>query len=93
MARINFDEFVLFKSIDGSETEVLNVRRVFAKELYTRGQGIECHALALKIFNGDGAQEFSAEECRLMTVFAEQIMTPNFIDSLNFLISSSNEKG
>lgn len=38
-------------------------------------------------------QEFSAEECRLMTVFAEQIMTPNFIDSLNFLINSSNEKG
>lgn len=92
MASINFDRFVLFKSIDGSETEVLNVRRVFAEELYTRGQGIACHALALKIYNGDGAQEFSAEECRLMTAFAEQIMAPNFIDSLNFLMDNSNEK-
>ena len=83
--KIDFENFRLFKGIDKKNVEVLNVKNVFADELYTRGQGIAFHALALKIFNSDANTDFSENEYQLMMMFAEQCMSPNFIDSLKDL--------
>ena len=83
--KIDFENFRLFKGIDKKNVEVLNVKNVFADELYTRGQGIAFHALALKIFNSDANTDYNENEYKLMTMFAEQCMSPNFIDSLNAL--------
>ena len=83
--KIDFENFRLFKGIDKKNVEVLNVKNVFADELYTRGQGIAFHALALKIFNSDANTDYNENEQQLMTMFAEQCMSPNFIDSLNAL--------
>lgn len=85
MIRIDFDNFMLIKSIDGQEKVPMNVRHVFAEELYSHGQGIAFHALALKIYNGVGEQEFSDEEYDLMVSFSGQLMTPAFMDSLKAL--------
>lgn len=82
---INFEQFMLYKGIDRKETEVMDVKRVFAEEIYNRGQGLVCHALALKIYNSLGPTEYSDEEYQLMLVFSEQCMTPSFIDSLRAL--------
>ena len=79
---INFEQFMLYKGIDRKEVEVMDVKRVFAEEIYNRGQGLACHALALKIYNSTGDTEYSDEEYKLMQVFSEQCMTPSFIDSL-----------
>ena len=81
--KIDFENFRLFKGIDKKNVEVLNVKNVFADELYTRGQGIAFHALALKIFNSDANTDYNENEYQLMMMFAEQCMSPNFIDSLN----------
>lgn len=86
---INFEQFVLYKGIDKSIKEVLDVRHVFADEMYNHGQGVACHALALKIYNSTGPMEYSAEEYKLMMLFAEQCMTPSFIDSLRALSGRS----
>ena len=83
--KINFEKFPLYKGIDKSEVEVLNAKRVFAEELYTKGQGVAFHALALKIYNSNGEEEYSDEEYSLMIAFSEHMMTPNFIDSLKAL--------
>lgn len=83
--KIDFENFRLFKGIDKKNVEVLNVKNVFADELYTRGQGIVFHALALKIFNSDANTDYNENEYQLMTMFAEQCMSPNFIDSLKAL--------
>ena len=83
--KIDFENFRLFKGIDKKNVEVLNVKNVFADELYTRGQGIAFHALALKIFNSDANTDYNENEYQLMKMFAEQCMSPNFIDSLNAL--------
>lgn len=79
---INFEQFMLYKGIDRKEVEVMDVKQVFAEEIYNRGQGLACHALALKIYNSTGDTEYSDEEYKLMQVFSEQCMTPSFIDSL-----------
>ena len=83
--KIDFENFRLFKGIDKKNVEVLNVKNVFADELYTRGQGIAFHALALKIFNSDANTDYNENEYQLMTMFAEQCMSPNVIDSLKAL--------
>jgi len=89
MTKIDFDRFMLIKSIDGQKKAEMNVRRVFAEELYSRGQGLAFHALALKIYNGDGVQEFNEEECKLMVTFASQCMSPAFLDSLQETIKEN----
>lgn len=87
--KIDFEHFVLYKGIDHQTKEMMDVRQVFANEMYDRGQGIVCHALALKIYNSQGATDYSPEEFQLMLLFAEQAMTPSFIDSLKSLAESS----
>ena len=79
---INFEQFTLYKGIGRQEKELLDVKKIFADEIYNHGQGIACHALALKIYNSQGTTEYSDDEFRLMVAFAEQCMTPSFIDSL-----------
>lgn len=83
--KIDFEKFRLFQGIDKKNVEVLNVKNVFADELYTRGQGIAFHALALKIFNSDANTDYNENEYQLMTMFAEHCMSPSFIDSLKAL--------
>lgn len=82
--KINFEKFVLFQGLSG-QTQVLDVKNVLADELYTKGQGIAFHALALKIYNSKGETEYSDMEFALLADFAEHCMTPNFIDSLKAL--------
>lgn len=85
MIKIDFDNFMLIKGIDRQQKVPMNARQVFAEELYSHGQGIAFHALALKIYNGVGKQEFSEEEYGLMVWFSEKFMTPAFMDSLKAL--------
>ena len=83
--RINFEQFPLYKGIDRAEFGILNVKHVLAEELYTKGQGIAFHALALKIYNSEGETEYSDTEYDMLADFAEHCLTPNFIDSLKAL--------
>lgn len=82
--KINFEQFSLYQGLD-KHVEILNVKNVFANELYNRGQGIAFHALALKIYNSEGETEYSEMEYALMVDFANNCMTPSFIDSLKAL--------
>lgn len=82
--KIDFEKFPLFQGLSG-QRQVLNVKHVLADELYTKGQGIAFHALALKIYNSEGETEYSDMEYALLLDFAEHCMTPSFIDSLKSL--------
>lgn len=87
--KINFEKFRLFKGVAKQDVEVLNVKRVFADELYNRGQGIAFHALAFKIYNSNGETEYTDDEYMLMVMFSEQCMSPNFMDSIKALKDES----
>lgn len=79
--KIDFENFPVCQGI-GKEAISMDVRRVFAEEIYNNGQGLAFHALALKIYNAKGDEDYSDEEYRLMVTFSEQCMSPAFIDSL-----------
>lgn len=79
--KIDFEKFPVRQGI-GKGAISMDVRRVFAEEIYNNGQGLAFHALALKIYNAKGDEDYSDEEYRLMVMFSEQCMSPAFIDSL-----------
>lgn len=82
MATLNFREFRIPAGISRREVRTADVREEFADILYTRVGGIRAHALALKIYNSGGAEEYSAEETGLIRSAAERHCLPCFIDGL-----------
>ena len=68
--KINFEQFPVYEGIDRNKRKILNVKRVLSDEIYTKGQGIAFHALALKIYNSDGEAEYSDMEYALLVDFA-----------------------
>lgn len=82
MKKINFKEIEIFTDISRSKTFTGDGREEFANLLYTGCNGIAAHALALKIYQSEGAVEITeAEETIIMSV-AEQRCTPAFIDGI-----------
>ena len=83
MVKINFDNIKLYTDITKTKSVNSNIRTSVANDLYTHGQGIVFHALALKIYNGQGEQEFSDEEYGIIMDYANQMCTPIVIDALS----------
>lgn len=85
MANINFSAITIYTDIAKTNAVVQDIRKQVANDLYTHGQGIAFHALALKIYNGEGEQEFSDEEYNLLMDYVNQMCTPMIIDALQQL--------
>ena len=50
--------------------------------IYLNVNGIKAHALAMKIYQSEGAADYSSEEVKLIREVAEKLCAPNFIDGL-----------
>ena len=70
--KIDFTDISIPTGIDKREQVRTDVRRDFANVIYRLGTGIEAHALALKIYNADGPEDFTDQECVLISRFAGQ---------------------
>ena len=60
--KINFDSVKVFTDLDKKNSVTQNMRKEFANFVYTQGSGIAAHALALKIYNGNGDTEYDPNE-------------------------------
>lgn len=69
--KINFDEMKIYTSLDKQSGVVQSIRKDFANLIYTEGRGIEAHALALKIFNGDSETEYDDSEVAIISEFTK----------------------
>lgn len=82
MIKIDFSSIKLYKDLSKANCVISNIRKDVANDLYTHGQGIAFHALALKIYNGQCEQEFTDEEYNIIMSYANQMCTPQVIDAL-----------
>lgn len=82
MVKIDFSNIAVYTDIAKTKAVTENIREEVANELYSYGQGISFHALALKIYNGTGEQEFDDKEYQLLMNYANQMCTPKIIDAL-----------
>lgn len=85
MTKIDFSNLAVYTDITKKNAVVRDVRERIANDLYTHGQGIAFHALALKIYNGTGEQEFDDKEYSLLLDYANQMCTPVMIDAIKSL--------
>lgn len=88
--KINFEKFPMFTSIRKDETREINVKYELANLLYTKGQGVVCGALAMKIYQTEGDVELSEMEYKTLGAFVEQF-SPIFADSMKSYLKECSE--
>ena len=88
--KVNFDEVKVYVSLDKTQCTIQNVRNDFANLVYTQGSGIEAHALALKIYNGNADTEYSEHEIAIIRQFS-QLCAPCMIDAFAAMLDAPNE--
>lgn len=92
MVKINFNEFNLFADIENKVCRVADVRNELADALYTRGQGVAFHSLAMRIFQAHGEMELTDEEYDILLQFSDFGLPPAFSDSLRKLYQKDNKQ-
>lgn len=80
--KLNFQHFSVPTGISRKNRQTGDARESFANMIYMNVNGIRAHALAMKIYNSEGEEEYSLEEVRLIREVAEKLCAPNFIDGL-----------
>lgn len=80
--KLNFKQFSVPTGVSRNHRQTGDARESFANIIYLNVNGIRAHALAMKIYNSEGVEDYSPEEVQLMKEVAEKLCTPNFIDGL-----------
>jgi len=83
MVKINFTEFWLVTDLDGKHVQKANVKEVVADAVYKKASGIKALALAMKIHNGDGEQEYDDDEAKILGNVIEGGLNAMFLRSYN----------
>jgi len=82
MAKVNFKALQVRTSLKGDVTVTVDGAADIADIIYTQGAGIAAHALALKIFNGEGEMELTDAEARIVEDIAYRCLAPLHIDAI-----------
>lgn len=90
--KINFTVIPVRKSLASEVYEMVDMKTAFADLIYRHGQGIQCHALALKIYNSDSETDYDDGEVTLIRQIAEQLCTPAVSDGIKKVIESANRQ-
>ena len=80
--KLHFQHVSVPTGISRKNRQTGDARESFANMSYMNVNGIRAHALAMKIYNSEGEEEYSQEEVRLIREVAEKLCAPNFIDGL-----------
>lgn len=89
--RIDFTAIPVRQSLASKVMDMVDMKTAFADIIYRHGQGIQCHALALKIYNATGETDYDEQEVKLIQQIAEQLCTPAVSDGINAVIGSKQE--
>lgn len=81
--KIDFTKVEIYTGIAKKACVVKDVREDFADALYSQCVGLKAHALALKIFNSKGEEEYTEDEVELIKQFAQENCSPSLIDAIN----------
>lgn len=86
--KLNFDQVMIYSSIDRKQGEIKNIRKAFANFIYTEENGILARAIANKIFNATDETDFTPEECFLIRQYCHDL-TPNYIDAIEEMLDDA----
>lgn len=92
MKQIDFKQFSIPTGVSHREYSTGDARESFADIIYRNVNGIRAHALALKIYKSEGAEEYTDEELGIIRSVAERFCSPAFIDGLRSQIEEGGGK-
>lgn len=90
--KVNFDSLKVYTDLSRKNCVVQNMRADFSNFIYTQGNGIRDHALALKIYNGNADTEYDDGEVDIIRRFVANC-TPCVIDAFNEILSVGEAAG
>ena len=85
--KINFDSIKVYTDLGKTQSVTQNMRKEFANFIYTQGNGIAAHALALKIYNGTPDTDYDENEVAIIRQFVDNC-TPCVIDAFHEMLNS-----
>lgn len=85
MTKIDFTKMEVYTDLAKTKKVAIDMRKTVANALYQQGAGLACHALAVKIWNGEGAQEFNDDETAILRRLIEGGCSPAVIDAFHGL--------
>lgn len=86
--KINFDKIEVYTDLSKTHAVIQNMRKDFANFVYTQGNGIAAHAIALKIYNGNADTDYDENEVTIIRQFVDNC-TPCVIDAFNTIFNAS----
>ena len=89
MKKINFEKLELYLNIEKTEKTTQDVKSQFANAIYVGANGIEMHALAMKIYQSEGETEFTEKECEMIRHISQRL-TPMFIDAIDGVLNQKD---
>lgn len=92
MSRINFKEFTVYTDIAHKQRQTGDARETFADMIYRYVGGIKAHALAFRIYESGGEEEYSEEEVSIIRRVAEEFCLSGFIDGLYEQLNINRKK-
>lgn len=87
MKKIDFRNVEIYTDIQHKQKIVADMHIDFSNIIYQRGTGIQAHALAMKIYNSKGEEEYTDEECKLIMEYAS-MCNPFFIDAIKTIMEA-----
>lgn len=85
MKVINFSKLPCYVDIRKMGKVEVDVKFEFSNAMYMQGQGVAMGALAMKIYNAEGEEQYNDKECDIILSFAERV-NPMLYDSLKDII-------
>lgn len=92
MAEINFQRFEMWDGIAHRKKTTVDAREGIADLIYRNTVGMRGHSLAHKVFESEGATEYSEEEARTLCEIVERLGTGPAIDGLHEQLNQQNSK-
>lgn len=83
--KIDFNKLKVHTGLDKKEFVLTQAAKELADGLYKTAMGISGYALALKLYNSKGEEEYTEEEFSMIMNYANKYGTPFFIDALQRL--------
>ena len=91
--KLNLEHLEVFTTLDKSQCQVVNARKLIANIIYSQGAGLGLsgQALAIKMWNGNADTEYSYDEVKIIKELSERTTAPCFFTAIDKAIQTASD--
>lgn len=90
--KINFQQFEMWSGIAHRHKTIVDAREGIADLIYMNTAGMRGHALAHKVYESEGATDYTEEEVSTLCGIVERLGTGPAIDGLREQLNQNNKE-